>query len=296
MKQIIITGAKGQLGTELIKIITSGESELGTMPEFYKDCELTAVDIDELNIADQEKTFEFIEQKKPYAVINCAAMTNVDACEDQQQTAMQANAIGPRNLACACERVGAKLVQVSTDYVFRGDGSRPYVESDAVQPQSVYGATKLLGEQYVRDFCSKWFIVRTAWLYGYHGKNFVKTIAKAGKKTGELKVVSDQRGNPTNAADLAWAICKLLPTQEYGVYHCTGVGECSWYDFACEIIKDFGINAKVHPCTTQELGRAANRPAYSSLDNLMLRCTVGDDTRDWKQALAVYAKHANLEE
>ncbi len=295
MKTIVVTGSNGQLGSELNRVLTTKESELGTLPEFYRDCRVVAVDIDKLDITDSQSVARLFDQEKPYAVINCAAMTNVDGCEDHLDVAMQVNAIGPRNLARECERCGAKLVHISTDYVFAGDGTVPYNEFALPNPQSVYGSSKLLGESYVRDFCSRWFIVRTAWLYGYQGKNFVKTIAKKGKETGKLVVVDDQRGNPTNAADLAWEICKLLPTEQYGLFHCTGIGECSWYEFACEIVRDFGIDATVTPCTTSEGGRRAKRPAYSSLDNLMLRCTVGDDTRDWKQALAVYAKRADMD-
>lgn len=294
MHTILVTGAKGQLGTELIKIMTKGVCELGKMPEFYKNCRIVGIDIDDLDITDFEKTHEFIKSKKPYAVINCAAMTNVDGCESDMEMALKVNAIGPRNIAMACEEVGAKLIHISTDYVFSGCGKKPYVEMDIANPQSVYGHTKNLGEQYVRDFCSKWFIVRTSWLYGYNGNNFVKTMIKLGREKGSVKVVDDQRGNPTNAADLAWHICKLIPSSEYGIYHGTGNGECSWYEFACEIMKVFDIDAKVTPCTTAEFVRPAKRPSYSSLDNLMLRCTVGDDFRDWREALKVYAENLNF--
>ena len=156
----------------------------------------------------------------------------------------------------------------------------------------MYGKTKLLGEAYVREFCSRYFILRTAWLYGYAGNNFVKTMLKYGKANGALTVVSDQLGNPTNAADLAHHILKLAATTEYGVYHCTGEGTCSWYDFAAEIIRLAGIDATVTPCTSAEYAaahpEAASRPAFSALDNKMLRCSVGNDMRDWKEALACF--------
>lgn len=152
----------------------------------------------------------------------------------------------------------------------------------------------ILGEKYVREFCNRWFIARSAWLYGYQGNNFVKTIVKMAREKGFLKVVNDQIGNPTNAADLAWHICKLLITDEYGIYHCTGHGECSWYDFACEIVKCFKLNATVEPCSTDEFPRPACRPKYSSLDNFMLKLTVGDEFRHWKDAIKEYSKNIEI--
>ena len=292
--RIIVTGAGGQLGTELVKIMRSGQSELGRLDDFYRDCEIIAADLGELDICNAAKVFKFVENAKPYAVINCAAMTNVDGCEADVEGAFKVNALGPRNLAVACENVGAKILQVSTDYVFDGCGKSPYVETDCVAPRSVYGASKNLGEQYVKNFSNKWFIVRTAWLYGYEGNNFVKTIVKAARQKSVLKVVDDQIGNPTNAADLAWHICKLLKTNEYGTYHCTGKGECSWFEFACEIVKNFGIDATVKPCSTAEFPRPARRPAYSCLDNFMLRLTVGDEFRQWKSALKSYSENIKI--
>jgi dTDP-4-dehydrorhamnose reductase len=155
----------------------------------------------------------------------------------------------------------------------------------------VYGNTKYLGEEYVKQFCSRYFIVRTAWLYGYYGKNFVKTIIKAAKENGKLDVVNDQRGNPTNAEDLAYHLLKLALTEEYGIYHCTGNGECSWYDFACRIVEYSNINCSVNPITSEKINRAAKRPSYSSLDNMMLRCTVGDEMRHWEEALKMFIKN-----
>ena len=152
-------------------------------------------------------------------------------------------------------------------------------------PYSVYGKTKLKGEEYVREFSSKYYIVRTAWLYGYVGKNFVYTMMRLGDEKEELTVVNDQKGNPTHANDLAHHILKLIDTEEYGVYHCTGKGECTWYDFASLIMELSGRNCKVTPVTSDQYKTPAKRPEYSSLDNMMLRCTVGDEMRDWKEAL-----------
>lgn len=295
MNKIVVVGARGQLGTEITKIIESGKSELGELPAYYQTAELISLGSKDLDITKAEDVFPYFEITRPAVVVNCAAMTDVNGCESNPEKAMRVNAIGARNLAMACKRIGAKLVHVSTDYVFDGNGSRPYVEWDVCSPQSVYGSSKLLGESYVRDFCKKYFIVRTSWLYGYYGKNFVKTIAKAAMERGKVSVVDDQRGNPTNAADLAYHIAKLIPTQEYGVYHCTGKGECSWYEFASQIIKNYNIDAEVLPCSTEEYPTPAKRPAYSSLRNLMLELTVGDEMRPWEEALKCFCENCSIE-
>ncbi|MDD3428574.1 MAG: dTDP-4-dehydrorhamnose reductase [Oscillospiraceae bacterium] len=294
--KILITGCKGQLGSELQRILAAGKSELGPMPEKLQKATVIASDLDTLDIANRHEVAVFLRRHQPDVVINCGAYTNVDGCEANSETAFKANAIGPRNLAMACAEIGAKLVHVSTDYVFSGDATAPVCEYDAVAPKSVYGKTKLLGEQYVQQFCTRFFIVRTAWLYGYQGNNFVKTMVKLGKERGAISVVNDQLGNPTNAVDLAHHILKLVVTKEYGVYHCTGKGICSWYDFAAEIIRLAGVNATVSPCTTQEYQKmitkpGADRPAYSALDNMMLRVSVGDEMRTWQDALKCYFKN-----
>jgi len=283
--KILVTGAKGQLGTEIIKCLERGVTELGTPDVLKEKNEIIAHDVDTLDITDTEAVIALFERERPEAVINCAAYTNVNKCETERELAFKVNAIGPRNLAIAAQRVGAKLVHVSTDYVFRGDGSVPYVEWDRTEPVSVYGRSKCLGEEYVRDFCSRFFIVRTAWLYGYYGPNFVKTMLKIASEKGACRVVCDQRGNPTNAADLAHHILKLLTTEEYGIYHGTGEGECSWFEFTQKIVEYAGLDATVTPCTTEEYPTPAKRPAYSSLDNMMLRATVGNEFREWKCAL-----------
>lgn len=286
---VLVTGCKGQLGNELHKIITEKKSELGDIPQCFHGCKLTCIDVEDLDITDQEAVRDYFSALKPDVVINCAAYTNVNKCETDRDAAFQVNALGPRNLAIACEETGAKLVHVSTDYVFPGDGKEPYVEWDLCGPQSIYGKTKYLGEEYVRDFCSRYFIVRTAWLYGYVGNNFVKTMRRLGTENGAVKVVSDQVGNPTSAADLAHHLLKLAATSEYGIYHCTGNGEaCSWYEFTKKIMEYSGIDATVTPCTTEEYPTPAKRPAYSVLDNCMLRVTVGDEMRDWQEALKCY--------
>ena len=290
--KILITGSNGQLGNELQKIVATGKAEIGAVSEEIKNAEVFAMDVDTLDITNLEQVKKVLNEVKPDVVINCAAATNVDGCEANQDLAFKINSLGPRNLAMVAEELGAKIVQVSTDYVFSGVGETPLKESDLVAPVSVYGKTKLLGEEFVREFSSKYYIVRTAWLYGYVGHNFVYTMMKLGKDRDTLSVVNDQLGNPTHANDLAYHILKLIQTEEYGVYHCTGKGECSWFDFASEIMKLSGRNCTVNPCTSEEYKsmypNSADRPAYSSLDNMMLRCTIGDEMRDWKDALKIF--------
>ena len=295
--KILITGANGQLGAELQKQLAAGESELGRLPDAVQNAAVTAVDVDTLDITDLAAVRAFVRAEKPDVILNSAAFTNVDGCETNRDAAFAVNAIGPRNLAMAAEEIGAKLVHVSTDYVFSGEenGGIPLDETARTHPVSAYGATKLLGEEYVRQFCRRSFVVRTAWLYSYTGKNFVFTMMNAGKKFGALTVVDDQCGNPTNAVDLAHHLLKLAASEEYGLYHCTGEGVCSWYEFACEIIRLSGTPATVSPCTSAEYAArnpaAANRPAWSALENRMLACTVGNEMRGWKDALACFMKN-----
>ena len=289
--KILITGGRGQLGTELAKCFERGYTELGTPDVLKEKNEVRLIDIDELDISDIAAVKALFESEKYDAVINCAAYTNVNKCETERELAYKANALGPRNLAIAAEGIGAKLVHVSTDYVFEGEGSVPYVEWDLCKPQSVYGKTKYLGEEYVKQFSTKYFIVRTAWLYGYYGANFVKTMRKIATEKGACRVVCDQRGNPTNAADLAHHILKLVTTEEYGIYHGTGEGECSWYEFTKKIVELSGIDATVSPCTTEQYPTPAKRPSYSSLENMMFKTTVGNEFRAWEDALECFIKN-----
>ncbi len=290
--KIMITGCHGQLGNELQSILTSGKSEIGAAPKAILGAEILPVDIDTLDISDMAAVSEYVNANRPDVIINCAAMTNVDGCESDYETAFKVNALGVKNLAVCAEKIGAKLIHVSTDYVFAGNGTKPYCEWDKVDPQSVYGASKALGEKYALSFCKRSFVVRTSWLYGYIGKNFVKTVRRVIKANGGIGVVCDQRGNPTNANDLAHHLLKLAVTEEYGIYHCTGEGECSWYDFAVKIAEYSGLGDTVTPCTTEEYNAKfsvpTKRPEYSSLRNLALECTVGNEMRDWEIALKEY--------
>lgn len=288
MMRILIAGTNGQLGNELVNILNCGEAEIGAIPQSYKDVTFCGMDVNKLDITILDEVEKRILEFRPNTVINCAAMTNVDACETNEKQAHEINAIGPKNIAIASQKIGAKFIQVSTDYVFSGDNNKPYRESDEVNPQTVYGKTKLLGEQQALENCEKTFVVRTAWLYGYEGNNFVKTISRIAKENGTIKVVNDQFGNPTSANDLAYEILRIALTDNYGVYHCTNEGVCTWYDFACAIVDGFGIKCTKIPCTTEEFPRPAKRPSFSALENKHLSETIGNEMRSWRQALSQY--------
>ena len=284
--KLLITGCRGQLGTELQKQISDMRSPIGPLPEEYRGAEVVGVDIDTLDLSLREKVIPFIVEGGFDLVINCAAMTNVDGCETDYDSAYKANALAPMYIAEACEASGAKLIHVSTDYVFPGDGTRPYTEGDLPSPKTAYGSSKLAGEKYAMGQCRRCFVARTAWLYSLYGKNFVKTIINAARKNGAVKVVSDQVGNPTNAADVAYHLLKMGVTEEYGIYHVTNNGICSWYDFAKEILRIKVPEAECSPCTSDEYQSRTPRPKYSALDHVMLRLTCGDEMRDWREALA----------
>ncbi|MGG2468156.1 dTDP-4-dehydrorhamnose reductase [Paraclostridium bifermentans] len=276
--KVLITGSNGQLGLELSKQL-HGNSNY----------DVIKTDREDLNILDSKNVNDIINREKPDIVINCAAHTAVDVCETDIENAYKINALGPRNLATACEKIGAKFVQVSTDYVFDGSGNRPYREDDMTCPNSIYGTSKLMGEQFTKEFCSKYFIVRTAWLYG-NGNNFVKTMLKLAETNNELNVVDDQVGSPTSTVDLARAIVELMNTEYYGTYHGTCEGQCSWYDFAKKIFELKNIDIKVNPVTSEEFKRPAPRPAYSVLDNFMFKLVGLNSFRNWEESLEEYLK------
>lgn len=278
MKPIIITGCNGQLGRAINKQL-AGNTEY----------ELVNTDVAELDITNVDAVMELARKVKPYAIINCAAHTGVDACETEADKAFRINAIGPRNLSIAAAETKAKLVQVSTDYVFDGFGDKPLTEFDKTNPQGMYGATKLAGENFVRDFADRYFIIRTAWLYG-EGKNFVKTMLRLSEDHDTVTVVGDQYGTPTSADELAKAICCLFPTENYGLFHGTCEGSCNWAEFAEEIFRLAGKDTKVKHITTEEFGAPAPRPAYSVLENYMLKLTTDFRFADWHDALVEYMK------
>lgn len=289
MKKILVTGCNGQLGRAINQEYASD------------DVKLISTDVVEgegilaLDITDVEAVVALVEKEQPDVIINCAAHTNVDACESQWDLAYRINAIGPRNLSIAAAKVGAKMLHVSTDYVFPGTSEQPLTEFDEVGPISAYGKTKLEGEKFVREFAPKHFIFRTAWLYG-DGKNFVKTMLKLAETHDTITVVKDQFGSPTSAKELAKMIHFLEPTENYGTYHATCEGQCSWADFATAIFKKAGKPTKVQYVTTEEYNSPTKRPAYSVLDNYMLRLVAGDRFRmaQWEDALDVYMKESIL--
>jgi len=271
--RILVTGATGQLGREITK---QGQNH-----------ELILTNSGTLNITDGQAVASFFRKVKPQAVVHCAAYTNVDGAESDVDGAFRVNVIGAQNIATGCLETGARMVYVSTDYVFNGNGAILYRESDPVNPETVYGRTKFQGEEIVRQILGRHYILRTAWLYG-DGNNFVRTMLKLANDHTSLKVVNDQIGTPTSTVDLAKTIFQLLNTDAYGTYHATCQGQCSWYDFAQEIFKQTGKSINVIPVTTTEFPRPAKRPACSVLDNYMLRMTIGDPMRNWREALEEY--------
>ncbi len=275
--RILITGANGQLGLEIQAQLKQQAGEHIVIPTDYMT----------LDITDLSQIKAKLLSEKPDVVINCAAHTAVDKCEEDIENAYKINALGPKNLAIVCDEIGAKLVQVSTDYVFRGDVPGARREDDVTGPQSIYGTSKLLGEEYVKTFCKKHFIIRTAWLYG-EGNNFVRTMLKLAETNKELNVVGDQFGSPTSTVDLAKAIIDLIQTEYYGTFHGTCEGECSWYDFACKIFEFKGIDIKVNKVTSEQFVRPAKRPKFSVLDNFMLKLYGLNTFRQWEEALKEY--------
>ena len=286
LKKIVITGADGQLGRAISQKMLN---RYGI--EIIRTDVAEGLRIKPLDITNLDEVLAFVETEKPYAIINCAAFTNVDGCEKNLDGAYKLNAIGPRNLAIAAEKFGAKIMHISTDYVFPGNGKVPYTEFDTPNPLSAYGKTKLAGEEFVKQFSTKYFIVRTAWLYG-DGKNFVKTMLKLSETKDEISVVDDQIGSPTSTTVLSDIIEQLIWTENYGIYHGTCEGTCSWAEFTEEIFRIEGKTTKVKRITSAEYAEmypdAAARPAYSVLDNYMLKLTTGYVAWDWKEAIKNY--------
>lgn len=286
MKRILITGARGQVGLALYRLLKDHEEY-----ELYRTrTDAIATEeghLDALDITDQEAVNSYMNQIKPDIIINCTAMTAVDLCESEQEKAYRFNAIGPKNLAIGASQINAKLIHISTDYVFDGQAGTPYTEEDEPNPISVYGKSKRSGEELVMKHCEKLFILRTAWVYG-EGKNFVKTILRLAEEGKTIRVVSDQYGTPTSALDLARTIIFLMETDSYGIYHATCEGSTNWYEFARTILKESGKEVEVLPITTDEYPTPAKRPKYSILDNKALREKHGYYMKDWKDAFREY--------
>lgn len=288
MKKILVTGCNGQLG-RAIRAEYAGEDV-----EFINTDVMEQEGVTALDISDIEAVLTLVRKTRPDVIINCAAHTNVDACEKEWDAAYRINAIGPRNLSIAATEVDAKMIHVSTDYVFEGNGTRPYTEFDAPNPVSAYGKTKLEGELFVKAFAKKYFIFRTAWLYG-DGKNFVKTMLRLAETHDEVSVVCDQQGSPTSAVELARAIHHFEATENYGVFHATCEGDTNWADFTKAIFARAGKTVKVNHVTSEQYAQmnpaSAKRPAYSILDNYMMRLTSDYRMADWESALDEYMKN-----
>lgn len=290
--RILVTGGNGQLGNEIRRCLDDMCAEIGPIPAEYEGAEVDYIDYDELDITDEDAVGEWFAQKGYDLVINCAAYTNVDGCESDEGAAYRVNALGPKYLAAAAESQNAKFVHVSTDYVFPGDDPNPRAEDDATGPISAYGRTKLAGEEFVAESSSRYFICRTAWLYGYVGKNFVKTMRRLGATHERITVVNDQLGNPTNANDLAYEVLQIAVTEDFGIYHMTNEGTCSWAEFAARIMELSNLPCEVVPVTSEQYKAAnpqsADRPHYSSLENRHLARTVGNEMRPWQRALDTF--------
>lgn len=273
--KIWVAGASGQLGQAINEVVDPLEMEL-----FNTDKE-------ELDVTVIDEVLSFGEINRPDIIINCAGVTDLKLCHDDPEEAYRVNALGARNLSIVAARTGAKFVQFSTDDVFDGKTTKPYSEFDDTNPITVYGRSKLAGENYVKEFTSKHFIIRSNWIYG-SGNNFVKHILEAAKSRQTLDVASDQFGSPTSALDLARLVLHLVQTNEYGTYHATCQGVCSRYEFAQEILKLAGEELKVNPVPTAESEYSSVRPAYAVLDNFILRIINTYEMPKWKKSLEEY--------
>ena len=269
---ILVVGAQGMLGRDLMEVLSG---------------EVRGVDVEEIDITSLESTRRVLLTLKPKVVVNAAAYTDVDGCEGNAELAMQVNGEGVAHLALAASEIGSKLVQVSTDYVFDGGKGTPWREDDSPRPLSVYGESKLAGEMNARVVPDH-LIVRTQWLYGVHGKNFVETMLRLAGERNEVSVVDDQIGSPTWTVDLALSIKALLDAGCRGTYHAANAGSCSWNEFARAVFEEAGLATKVLPMTTGELNRPATRPLYSVLDSGKLVNDTGFQPRHWREALAQY--------
>lgn len=271
--KILITGGNGQLARSFLNSNHAYE--------------LIALGKNDLDILNKEQVFNTIERLYPDIVIHCAAYTQVDDCEDNIQKAYKININGTENVVSACKKNNSVMVYMSTDYVFDGRKEAPYIEEDAPNPINIYGSTKMAGEKIVKETLEKFFIVRTSWLYSYNGKNFVNTILDLAKQKKEIKVVNDQKGCPTYAMDLVQVIYQLISTKEYGVYHASNSGDCSWYEFAFEILKGAGYDPSIlNPISSSELNRKAPRPKNS----VLLNTKNVYNMRKWKEALDNYLR------
>lgn len=276
--KVFVTGVKGQLGYDV-------------MNELEKQgLEGIGVDIDEMDITDADQVNKVIKEAAPDAVIHCAAYTAVDAAEDNEEICRKVNAQGTENIAKVCEELDIKMMYISTDYVFNGQGERPWEPDDEREPLNVYGQTKYEGELAIEEHVKKFFTVRIAWVFGVNGKNFIKTMLNLGKTHDHLTVVNDQTGSPTYTYDLARLLVDMIQTDKYGRYHATNEGLCTWYEFACEIFKQAGMDVSVAPVSSDEYPAKAKRPSNSRMDKSKLTANGFQPLPTWQDALSRYLK------
>jgi dTDP-4-dehydrorhamnose reductase len=273
--RILVTGSDGLVGTNIIPLL---EREFEVIPAFERDWD----------ICDRTKGQEMLSQVSPQVLLNLAAVTNVDGCEDHPDIAYRVNGEGPAVLADICREHKVKLVHLSTDYVFDGTKGTPYTEDDAPNPLSVYGASKLAGERAIMAGDAANLIVRTEWIYGKGGNNFIEKVTKIAREQGSVTVVDDQTGTPTYARDLALPLARLVEHGASGIYHVTNGGYCTWFDFAREIFSLLRLDVVCTPTDSRQLARKANRPAWSVLDCTKLEAKTGHHMRDWREALEQY--------
>lgn len=278
MLKVWIVGSNGQMGTALNELIDTMEMEV------------LNTDKDELDITDTDEVLLYGEINRPDVIINCAAVTDTKICEENPELAYRVNALGARNLSIVARKIGAKVVQLSTDDVFDGMKKVPYTEFDDTNPITVYGRSKRAGENYVKEFTHKHFVIRSNWVYGKGESNFVAKLLKAANEKDCIAVAADQFGSPTSALELAKVIIDLIKTNEYGTYHITCSGTCSRYEFAKEVLKLVGKEVELKPVTTAESELSAVRPTYAVLDNFILRIINMYQMPDWKTALEEYFK------
>ena len=274
--RILVTGVKGQLGHDVMnELAKRGHTGIG-------------VDVEEMDITDAKKVDEVIRASEVEAEIHCAAYTAVDAAEDQVELCRKINAEGTENIAKVCKELDIKMMYISTDYVFDGEGTRPWEPDDERHPLNVYGLTKYEGELAVEKYLDKFFTIRIAWVFGVNGKNFIKTMLKLSETHDELNVVDDQIGSPTYTYDLAVLLVDMIETEKYGRYHATNEGLCSWYEFACEIFRQAGRDVKVNPVSSDEFPTKAKRPHNSRMDKSKLTENGFTPLPAWQDALKRY--------
>jgi dTDP-4-dehydrorhamnose reductase len=276
MKKVLVLGAQGMLGHDLLRIFAKGHKVIG-------------LDKENVDITRQGATRKAIKEISPAVVINAAGYTDVDGCEKKMHKAFITNAEGAKNVAKGCHDVGAKLVYISTDYVFDGEKKSPYREDDLPDPLNIYGESKLMGERYVEEFTDDFLIVRTQWLFGRHGHNFIEAILALFSERESIEVVHDQQGSPTYTIDLSEAIAALVCKDLHGTFHVSNSGSCSWYDFALEIVRLAEVaGSEIIPISSADLNRPAKRPLYSVFNRQRLEQEAGIEMRPWQEALQDY--------